>query len=78
MEPLSVYLTVDDRVDVVHCHKGWTLEQVRRDRRTAPTAPHRTLALSPSLGLPSLPRLPPPPAFVSPAVSALAVSPFCR
>ena len=29
MEPLSVYLTVDDRVDVVHCHKGWTLEQVR-------------------------------------------------
>ena len=22
MEPLSVYLTVDDRVDVVHCHKG--------------------------------------------------------
>ena len=29
MEPLSVYLTVDDRVDVVHCHKGWTMEQVR-------------------------------------------------
>ena len=29
MEPLSVYLPVDDRVDVVHCHKGWTLEQVR-------------------------------------------------
>jgi hypothetical protein len=27
MEPLSVYVTVDDCVDVVHCHKGWTLEQ---------------------------------------------------
>ena len=28
MEPLSVYLTHGDSVDVVHCHKGWSLEQV--------------------------------------------------